>query len=322
VAERVRVLSIDGGGIRGIIPALVLAEIEKRTGRPIAELFELVAGTSTGGLIALALTAPGEDGAPAWSAEQVAEVYEERGHEIFDTTLFQKLRSARGLIDERYDERGLERVVGDVVGQRRLSDALTDLVITAYETKDRFPFFFRSAQARAREDYDFPMLDVALATSAAPTYFEARLVHDSTGRPYSLIDGGVFASNPAMCAYVDAIDSEPDAEVLLLSLGTGGLTRPLPWEQIKDWGFVGWARPLLDVIFDGVSDTTDHQLGMLLGESRYWRFQVELIEGLGSDDLDDARPENLEALKLAADSLLHQEESSRQLDEVCAALTA
>jgi patatin-like phospholipase/acyl hydrolase len=316
----VRILSIDGGGIRGIIPALVLAEIEDRTGRPVSDLFDLVAGTSTGGLIALALTAPGEAGRPRWSALQLAGLYEDRGQDIFTVSLFQRIRSAGGLLDERYPSAGVEAALRDYLGDARLKEALTDVLVTAYETKDRFPFFFRSARARARADYDFPMREAGRATSAAPIYFEAARVVDSTGRAYSLVDGGVFANNPAMCAYVDVIDSEPDADVVLLSLGTGELTREYPYEEVRDWGLIEWARPLVNVVFDGVSDTIDYQLQMVLDEGRYWRLQTELTRGRGSDDLDDSSRANIEALKETARELIRKH--SDEIDQACATLTA
>src|SRR3954469_18377138 len=98
-----RVLSIDGGGIRGVIPALVLTELERRAGRRTFELFDLIAGTSTGGILACALCAP--DPLPA---SQLVGLYEERGPDIFDRSLFQRIKSAEGLIDEKYDAAGLE----------------------------------------------------------------------------------------------------------------------------------------------------------------------------------------------------------------------
>src|SRR3954462_11298529 len=108
-----RVLRIDGGGIRGLIPAIVLADIERRTGRRIAELFDLVAGTSTGGILACALTAPSEadPAVPRFAAEQLAELYETEGPRIFSRSLLKRITSVEGLLDERYDDDGLERAL-------------------------------------------------------------------------------------------------------------------------------------------------------------------------------------------------------------------
>ena len=102
----------------------------------------------------------------------------------------------------------------------------------------------------------------------------------------------------------------------MLSLGTGELTRPLPWSKARDWGLIEWAKPILDVVFDGMSDATDHHLGRLLGPDRYYRFQTTLDDA--SDDLDDASEENLERLRQEAAELLARNEE--RLEEVCSRL--
>jgi patatin-like phospholipase/acyl hydrolase len=296
----VRVLAIDGGGIRGIIPATVLADLELRAGRPVAELFDLIAGTSTGGILALALTAPGEDGRPRFRAHELPGLYAQEGPEIFHRSVFHRIRSGGGTLDERYPSDGLRRVLGRYFGELRLSQALAEVLITAYETEGRRPFFFRRSGARQEAAADFPMRDVAHATSAAPTYFEAVRLGE-----LSLIDGGVFAVNPAMCALAEVVARGGEQEdVLMVSLGTGTLNRPLPWKQIRDWGRLEWAQPVIDVIFDGISDTVDFQAREILGEG-YWRLQTELRRA--SDDLDDARPGNLAALQAEAADLVERE---------------
>ena len=203
-----KVLCIDGGGIRGLIPALVLAEIERRTGRRIAELVDLVAGTSTGGVLACALTRPGPDGAPLYSAEELAGIYVEEGPAIFRRSLLKRVFSVGGWVDERYEDDGLNAALERYLGEERLSGALCDVFVTAYDIHDRFAFFFRSARARTDPAYDFPLVRVARATAAAPTYFEPAEVTDVAGaRTYPLIDGGMYAVNPSMCAYADVAAS-------------------------------------------------------------------------------------------------------------------
>jgi patatin-like phospholipase/acyl hydrolase len=301
-----RLLSIDGGGIRGIIPAIVLAELEHATGKPVAETFDLVAGTSTGGILALALTMRAEDGAPAWSAEQLIALYEEEGTRIFDRSVWDKVRSGGGLTDEKYPPEGMREAFRTYMGEARLSEALTEVMVTAYEIEQRTTFFFKSSKAREDPREDFLIRDAAQATSSAPTYFEpVRLEREGALPSAALVDGGVFANNPAMCAYAEALKGAQGEEVTLVSLGTGELTRPLPYDQAKDWGLVEWAKPILDVVFDGVSDATDHHLGQILGPERYFRFQTRLDHA--SDDLDDARPENIHLLKQEAEELLRDE---------------
>lgn len=303
-----RVLTIDGGGIRGIIPALVLAELEERTGRPVAELFDLVAGTSTGGILAAALTRRADDDrdAPLYSARDLLGLYEAEGPEIFDRSLLKRLRSVDGWLDERYDDAGLVAALRRYLDGARLSDTLADLLITAYDIEGRFAFFFRSARAREDATYDFTLVDACRATAAAPTYFEPARVTDAAGdRTYALIDGGVYATNPALCALADlARDGRTDDVELLVSLGTGSHTRPLPYELVRGWGQLEWARSIIDVVFDGVADTTDHVAGRLLDRDRYVRLQTMLEHA--SDDLDDASPRNMAALRDEGTRLLRE----------------
>jgi patatin-like phospholipase/acyl hydrolase len=316
----VRILAIDGGGIRGLIPAVVLADLERRTGRRTAELFDLIAGTSTGGILACGLTRPGADGAPAFTAADLIGLYESEGPEIFHRSLLKRIVSAGGYADERYDDSGLNAALRRYLAGTRLSQAVTDLFMTAYEIERRQAFFFRSSRARTDPAYDFTFVDAARATAAAPTYFEPVRVGDVGGASsYALIDGGVFALNPAMCAYAElAAAGRADEIDLVVSLGTGSHTRRLPFEDVRGWGQVEWARPLVDVVFDGVAQTVDFELGQLLGPERYVRLQIELTEA--SDNLDDAGDRNLEALRREGSRLV--EERGADLERVAQALTA
>ncbi|MDQ6745575.1 MAG: patatin-like phospholipase family protein [Actinomycetota bacterium] len=311
------ILAIDGGGIRGIIPALVLADLEERTGRGVAECFDLIAGTSTGGIIALALTVPDENGHPRWRARDLVELYERQGSRIFSHELRKSLRGLGGMIHEKYEAVELERIVAEYCGEARLSQAVTEVLITAYEVVARRPHFFDSAKARSDPAADFTMRHVARATSAAPTYFEPHNIA-RTGEldPLVLVDGGVYANNPAMCAWVEAERQGIDGDVLLVSLGTGHLTRPFLYQDIRHWGLAQWARPMLDVVFDGVSKTIDYQLSELLGSDRYWRLQPTLT--VARDDLDDVRPENIRALRGHAEQMIA--ERAADLDAIAAIL--
>jgi patatin-like phospholipase/acyl hydrolase len=303
-----RVLAVDGGGIRGLIPALVLAELEERSGRRVFELFDLMAGTSTGGIIASALCAP--DPLPA---AEVAAVYEEEGPRIFDRSIWQRIQSAEGLLDEKYDARALDRALERFLADKRLSRTRPDLIVPTYDTMRPGPYFFKTSKAREDPAEDAPLSEVARATSAAPTYFEP-VARGSQ----ALLDGGVFAVNPGMSALAEALREHPGSEVILLSLGTGERTNKRSFDEIEDWGLVEWARPILDVVFDGISDAVDYQVRHVLGDERYWRFQVELTRA--SDDLDDASEGNIAALRGHAEELIA--ERSADLDAVVAALTA
>jgi uncharacterized protein len=295
----VKVLSIDGGGIRGLIPALVLAEIESRTGRRIAELVDMIAGTSTGGILACALGKP--DPLPA---AEIASLYVEEGPKIFDRSLLKQITSLGGYLDERYSSSGLVKALERYLGDTAMTAATLPLLLTTYDTEARAIHLLRSEG----EHSGASMVDAAHATSAAPTYFEPVRLDGAC-----LIDGGVFATNPALVAYAE-LRGKLD---LLLSLGTGEHTRPLPCEKVKDWGQLEWARPIIDVVFDGGQDAVDMQLRALL-PGDYVRLQTQLENA--SDDLDDASSENLERLQEEAEALIARE--TETIDDVCARLTA
>ncbi len=315
-----RILSIDGGGIRGIIPAVVLAELERRSGKRVHQLFDMFAGTSTGGILSLALSQPGSDGMARWEAREIVDLYIERGPDIFDRSLLHQIRAVGSILDEKYSDTGLEKVLKQYFGDTRLSQALVEVLVTAYELEGRDAFFFkrRKAVTTPGED-DYPIWQVARATAAAPTYFEPlKLETPSIAGYYALVDGGVFANNPAMCAYADAHRFEEGADIVLVSLGTGQLERPIHYDDAKDWGMLEWARPVLDVVFDGIADTTDYELRQLMNDDRYFRLQTTLI---GSDEMDDASPDNTRALLLRGEDLVSEADRAGFFTRVLALLS-
>jgi predicted acylesterase/phospholipase RssA len=303
-----RILAIDGGGIRGILPAMVLSDLERRTNRPIIDLFDLIVGTSTGGLVALALSCPDAEGKPRHSAKDIIKLYEIEGKRVFSRSVWHKIRSVGALAEGKYPSAGIEGVLQDYFGECRLKDALADVVVPAYEIERRMPFFFKTANARTKSYYDYPMKTVIRAATAAPTYFEPMQVQmDGPNDYYALVDGALFAYNPGMCAYVEALHRYPGHDsVIMVSLGTGKLTRRLPYDEVKDWGSARWAQPAFALMCDGICDVIDHQLQQLLPDvqegRQYYRFQARL--DVGNDDMDDASNTNIRVLKLLAEDML------------------
>lgn len=314
-----RVLALDGGGIRGVISATVLAEIETRTGKRIAEMFDLIAGTSTGGILALGLTTPNPDdpAKPRYQAEELVALYAEKGNVIFRRSVWHKLLTLFGLFGSKYAVSGLDETLHRYFGASRLKDAVAEVLVTSYDLTGRDSWFI--ARHKARQDpanNDFPMTHIARATSAAPTYFRPERLTSTT----AMIDGGVFANNPAMCGYVEAIKLHGPQDVLVVSLGTGEVKTGISYLKARAWGLVGWVRPLFGIFMDGVSATVDHQVGWLLpernGQPRYFRFQAELPPGMGS--MDDTSPEHIAALKEQAQKIIAT--NNQQISTLCTLL--
>lgn len=308
-------LAIDGGGIRGILPAIVLGELERLAGRPVAELFDLVAGTSTGSLVGLSLLIEGENGRPRYKAAEVARLYEIGGPRVFSRSVWHQIRAVGNLVDEKFPATGLEEMLHRVFGEAHMSEAMTDTLVTAYDVELRRPHFFRTCDARRNSDQDFPMALAVRAATAAPTYFEPIRIETPDERGHvALIDGAVVAYNPALAAFVEARRLFPEArDMIMVSLGTGQLTRGLPFDEVKNWGAARWAQPLFSLMCDGDASVVDYQMHQILppgpdGERRYYRFQVRLDQG--SDDMDDASMENMRMVRRLGEKLVREQEGT------------
>jgi uncharacterized protein len=324
MAPAFKVLAVDGGGIWGVIPAMVLAAIEAQTKRPISDMFDLVSGTSTGGIIALGLTKPGPDGKAEKSANDIVQLYVADGRTIFPTSFLQGLHvgAIRGA---KYDGKGLESALQQHFGDIRLKDALKPVLIPSYDIEKQVPIFFKSEKARTNPDYDFPMREVVRATAAAPTYFPPEKIDTADPLNYfALIDGGVVAGNPALCAYAEAMKMGKTADdVLMVSLGTGGFRRPIKYADAVNWGQLEWAQPIINIVLQGSNATVDYQLQQLLQydgpQQSYFRFQVEFGQNTSIDDASDS---NLKYLMDLARAYLSQSDTQDTIGRLCALLTA
>lgn len=316
------VLSVDGGGIRGLIPALVLDRLEQHLSQAldanihIADFFDIMAGTSTGSIIALGLSVPkpGHSYQPKYKAETLVQLYQAHGQEIFPTKSWWD--GAQNFMNPKYDPEKLEALLRIRLGETDLTQCLQQvrLIVPAFNLHLNQGHFFESEplQEGIRAYYDeetdqhplgYEMRHVARASSAAPTYFPGALIH---GHYY--VDGGVFANNPSMVAYTRARKIFPHhPNVVIISLGTGQSSK-ITWdsEKLATGGKLAWAPNFPSVSMKGVSDTTHDLLQTLMsaGDIRYHRLQVELED----DNLDDASPKALEALKHAAETLIHSAE--------------
>ncbi len=288
-----RILTIDGGGIRGLLPALVLAAFETRTGRSIAKYFDLIVGPSTGGILTLGLAA----GLPAM---RLAEFYLERGAAIFSQSLKKRLNSLGGLVDELYDAGELEVALADVFGDRLLSSVETRAMALAYDIEARERVLFRSWSGE-----DYRLADVGRATSAAPVYFEPFPIRSLSGRVRPCIDGGMVANNPSLLAFTEA-----EGPHYLVSMGTGRRDRPILYADARDFGAAQWARHLVDIAFSAQAEEAHLTCCAWLG-SNYVRLQADLPEEVAMD-ATDAR--SFAVLKLAAKRLADSPEAARALE--------
>jgi uncharacterized protein len=312
----IRVLSIDGGGIRGVIPARVLAELESVTGHPVSDLFDVIVGTSIGGIAAMGLVLPRENGVPDPAAE-IGEFYVRHGPSIFPQTPLTFPRTREELRDliarvgmqaamfgsnpdagnARYSPAPLEQAFEEQFGDARLSEAIRPVIVTAYDVTLGRPALFSS-----RTD-NLLMRDVARATSAAPTVFPPKQLRVGNGTEHIYIDGGVFANNPAMVGYAEAMELAGwhgfrIKSIRLVSIGTGiGKPERTAYDQFTEQSWLHLAEDMFQAGNRGRSFLDDALLRNLLGD-HYHRFQPILPTDIA---MDDASTEVMVALRHIAD---------------------
>lgn len=320
MSDTIRILSVDGGGIRGIIPAMVIQALLGE--RKAQDAFHLIAGTSTGGIIACGLAKPNPI-----DITDIIDLYVQHGGEIFKKCLLQPIHY---LYDPAYRPNALENYLTEKFGGTRLSEVSNaELLVPTYAISlpvedppgnTCAPMLFRSWQARglrlprgaSREAYDFKLAAVGRATSAAPTYFPPARIENRAGQSFTMIDGGVFANNPTLCAIVEAYRLYHSRRLLVVSIGTGGEPVRLDAAAAAHWGDLGWAAPIISVFMAGSAQTVAVETDELLGEHHHWRLDIslstktpqgEIVDGA----MDDASPQNIKALVDKANQLIETE---------------
>lgn len=303
-----RILAVDGGGVRGVLPAVWLARLERRSGRPAAHGCDLLAGTSTGSLLAFGLAA----GIPA---RDLVALYRDRAAEVFPPLPARLpgrlLRTLwLGLSQPRYPARGLRRVLSEVFGDALLlRDLPVRTMAVAYDVEAGQPVVFKSWHPAHRT---LRVVDVCRASAAAPGYLPGAVV---AGMP--LIDGGVAANNPSAAALVEGVrllrargTTGALSRVSLLSLGTGTAHRPRTASDLLEWGFLEWAPRAVELLMDGQVEVADYLCRWLLAPGAYDRIQARLPEGLAA--MDEAR--NVHALARLARRVARRPDVSDVLD--------
>ncbi|NRF38407.1 patatin-like phospholipase family protein [Pedobacter foliorum] len=320
-----KILSIDGGGIRGIIPGMLLVALEEKLKKEsknpdaaIVDYFDFFAGTSTGGILTCLLLCPSEENPtrPRFSAKEALDLYLEHGNEIFKMSFFKRLRAKFGLAGERYNSHIFEGVLKKYFGKTKLSQLIKPCIISAYNIELRKTHFFRQQNAIVRGDVrDFYLKDVCRATSAAPTYFSVAEIHSLANVRYPLLDGGVFATNPALSGLIEvtkAFNQTRINDIYLCSLGTGRSKRSYDYDHFKKSSAMAIVPALIDIMMSGVAETSDFFLQQLFHsvgkEKNYVRIEPNSLESI-KEGLDAASPTNIEKLVALGDKTVSENES-------------
>lgn len=315
-----RILSIDGGGVRAIVAAIVLDALDaefKAAGKTcaVADCFDLIAGTSSGSFVAAALALPKPDGGRGPTPAEIVRFFEDTARRIFPSRWFCNipvLGRLPQLFGPLHDARRLASVLEEQFGDVVFASARRNLLIPAYSIDPRDIILFRGGpDYKDMEECDcYQMIsvrDAMMASSAAPTFFPPHRVETpDRSQSWTAIDGAVYLNDPAMTAVAEASRLFPGDDLHVVSLGTGRQTRNYPYERAKGWGFSEWISPagrfrtpLISAIHDGQARAVNRQLTYLLDEN-YIRFDYRLEKGRGSDRIDDASKGNIARLTRGA----------------------
>lgn len=268
MTDKFQILSFDGGGIKGLFSAGVLAHLEEDLGITITDHFDLLVGTSTGGIIALALSI-------GMKPREVVRFYVANAKSIFPQRPWSGIKH---FVRRKYSPLPLESALRECFGDRLLQDCLKRVVITSYNLGEDDVYLFKTPHhSRLKRDYRAPLWKVALATSSAPTYFPATQNVDNI----RLVDGGVWANNPIMVGVAEAVSmlGVPLEELKALSLGTTDEVVGRS-ASLDSGGMWQWRSEAVQVIMRGQSVGAHAQAVHLLGEDRVMRVDPKVPRGL------------------------------------------
>ncbi|RYE12227.1 MAG: hypothetical protein EOP34_11220, partial [Rickettsiales bacterium] len=226
-----RLLSLDGGGVRGIVTARILKEFEVRTGKAISQLFDLASGTSTGSLMILGLFTPDHDLRPKYSAEYFIELYKKLSKEIFEKEISRDIYTGFGLWGAKYDRKEFDKILENIFQDIKISQVIAPLFIPVYLLTEEKPIIISSELAKINKTEDFYIRDVAAAASSAPTYFAPKVFQniDKTITHVG-VDGGLYANDPVIITSLGLYESCHKINTnntIFVSIGTGEVNKEL-----------------------------------------------------------------------------------------------
>lgn len=322
-------LTIDGGGVRGVIPARILQEIEAKTNRNIHQLVDTIAGNSTGGIIALALAKANATGRyPEYQAANLVDLYMNYSKDIFERSLWYKIKTGFGLWGAKYSSKNLDNILYQLFGNSTFNDLLKPVLTFSYNLDTSKGHIWNSSLAKLDPKKNFYLRDIAAATSAAPTYFDPVKLsninrtycrRDQDGRivPFCIeADGGIFSNNPEIIAVASVLKNNRNlkiSDIIVVSLGTGVYKVKDSAKKLHNASIVEWLIEvnIIDLMLNASEDISD-QITKALGIEVY-RIEMHLPQQSGK--LDDTSQKNLTMLFALAESYLKQNEA--QINILC-----
>ncbi len=315
--DLVRVLVLDGGGIRGLITLEILAALEEKTGRRAGDLFDVIAGSSTGGIIATLLTLPGDDGRPCYSASDLVGIYRDFGANVFRSSLAYKIFTLDGFVGPRFPRLGLRGLLLDKIGFVHMADLTKPIWFPSYSDTNREPFFFRSREIPSAEisgSDEYLVADAIIAATTVPGIFMPAEIKTTDGGDLGLIlDGTIYAPNPVMSAILGVGHIYPGKSIYLVSLGTGGAGSSFGVKEASGWGMAQWLPRVLETmahaqaVFENDFARLDNLPNGRPLCAQYHRIDKPYIAGWSS--WFDISRKNMDALAAFGATLAHEDDA-------------
>lgn len=328
------ILSIDGGGIKGIIPATILTYLEQKiqvllndNRLHLCNLIDFIAGTSTGSIIGALMLIPNERGDTSkYNMSEISDFYLSLGDKVFKTNLLYNLKTCYGLFGPRYQNSNIEQILLNKFDHFKLKDLIKPCMFSGYDIEKRKIIFYTNTDLTQKYN-DFYVKDIVRGSTSIPSYFSP--AHFNVGTSYNtIIDGGLFANNPSFATFIEISKSLSSnkpynpQDIMIISLGTGYVSKKTyNYKKVKNWGKAEWVVPIIDILISANSEITDYQINKLFSSynalHNYKRLNPKIL--LASPNPLDASKENL--INLIKDAKNYIEENKEMLDilarEIC-----
>ena len=260
----IKILSLDSGGIHGIISAYSLRYLEEKSGKSINQLFDLIVCVSTGAIQATMLTIPDAQNHPAYSAQNLLNYYNTNISNLLKVPLWWRIISMNGFFRPWLNSNQVYDTIKQSSNNFKLSDLLNHVVIVTFDLRTNWIVLFDNLAAQKDPSKDFMLADVIYSAISAPTKIGPREITNVTGtKKYTLIDGATMATDPATIALMVATKLYPDNPKYMLSIGNGESPPSINLDKVGTWGLFDWAAPLTGTLLNARTNLTQKIMYML-----------------------------------------------------------
>jgi patatin-like phospholipase/acyl hydrolase len=280
------ILSLDGGGIRGLILLKQLIKLEEELGKPLYTFFDLIAGTSTGAIIGVLLSL-------GFSAKELLDFYTIHGEKIFNKKWYRL-----GIFRPKYDDDYFNDVIKRYIGERTLKDVYTDVLVVGYDITTKDKLIFKSKKAKVDDKYNYSLFDVIRSTASAPTFFKPHQMNKSNNY---IVDGGLVINNPSMISWIEVVNYDIKYDkVNIISFSTGTKEKPVTKKVIRG-GQLFWASPTVDILLSEQSQMTDYFMTALFARENGKYTRCISVIDKSSGKIDDVSKENIQNMLIDGD---------------------